>query len=197
MINLKSFIIIPLVFLGSCSKYEKIISDAKKFKKSHNEKRIIDGELEPPFPSKKENNRTLLGLDVNKNGIRDDIDIWINYVGRDSNHRMALRQLAREEVKRMLAGASKNTEAYNQIAKDIWDGLLCTSYFELKGYDDNQAPSFLMSNLVYNTDLREKAYERFHESSLVYKSNNENINTENTYLACKFKLEMVVNKNRE
>jgi len=56
---------------------------------------IFDGEVEPAMPDSYENNKTVLGIDSNKNGIRDDVDIWINRTGLDYNERMAMRQYAR------------------------------------------------------------------------------------------------------
>jgi hypothetical protein len=38
---------------------------------------IINGYTLPPKPDPKINNSTLLGIDANKNGIRDDIERWI------------------------------------------------------------------------------------------------------------------------
>jgi len=37
----------------------------------------VDGHRVPPKPDPKKNNSTLLGVDVNKNGVRDDVERWI------------------------------------------------------------------------------------------------------------------------
>ena len=111
---------------SGCSEYKKNIKEAQNNKQKHPEQRIFDGEIEPKFPDENENEDTILGVDTNKNGIRDDIDIWINYVGINRNHRMGLRQAARAESKRLLVGsADSDTETINQTAKEVWDGLLC------------------------------------------------------------------------
>lgn len=187
--NFKLLVMVAMVFLGSCKEYDKIISDAEEFKKSHPEKRVVDGEIEPDIPNEKENNRTLLGVDANKNGIRDDIDIWINYVGFNYNHRMSLRQFAREEVKRLVAGASENTSAYEQVAKDFYDASQCAEYIEFGKYIGEKSPSSQIIQLTYNTAIRRKGYEQFHRSTLVYKSNLENLYTIEAYRACQFKIE--------
>jgi len=38
---------------------------------------IIDGHTLPPMPDESINNSTLLGIDTNNNGVRDDVEIWI------------------------------------------------------------------------------------------------------------------------
>ena len=38
---------------------------------------VIDGHTLPPEPDKTLNNSTLLGIDVNHNGVRDDVERWI------------------------------------------------------------------------------------------------------------------------
>lgn len=183
----KIALLVIMVFAASCEEYSNIIKDARENKSKHPEQRYFDDELEPLFPDDSDNNKRLVGIDNNNNGIRDDIDIWINYVGRDYNHRMALRQLAKVETKRLVAGASKNSRAYDQIAKDITDGFACTSFFEFHKYGDEERPSMLISNLVYNNSVRQKAYENFHRSTIVYKSNIEDLNVDKQYLACNYK----------
>lgn len=90
-------IIIPVLFTWywEHSKYDRLMSDALKKKKAHPEQKFFDGEAEPPLPNREENDRTILGIDSNKNGIRDDVDIWINRTALDYNERMAMRQYAR------------------------------------------------------------------------------------------------------
>jgi len=47
----------------------------------------IDGHTLPPEPNKAINNSTLLGIDVNHNGVRDDVERWIyERFGKDSEY---------------------------------------------------------------------------------------------------------------
>lgn len=57
--------------------YEKI-----KEMKEHLGNRIVDGVPEPDMPDFYNNNTTLYGVDKNKNGVRDDVEIWINLNAR-------------------------------------------------------------------------------------------------------------------
>jgi hypothetical protein len=38
---------------------------------------VIQGYQLPPCPNQEENDKTLLGIDINDNGVRDDVEIWI------------------------------------------------------------------------------------------------------------------------
>lgn len=187
--GLKLFTFFLMGQLVGCEEYSNIIKEARLNKLKHPEQRVFDGEVEPNFPDKN-NDKTLLGIDENKNGIRDDVDIWINYVGISYNHRMALRQLAKQEVKRLQAGAFEDSASYAQIAKDIWDGGLCSAYVEHGNFKCEEYPSLMIDQIIYNTSLRRKSYENFRKSTVVYKSNIENMNTKREYLACGFKVEM-------
>jgi hypothetical protein len=102
--NLTAFVFL-LFFFVACNDYEKIMGPALKAKmEDKNTNPMFDGEVEPPMPNPKDNDKTLLGIDTNNNGIRDDIDIWINRTGKTYNERMALRQLARAYREEWKAG---------------------------------------------------------------------------------------------
>lgn len=54
------------------------------------------GEAESEAPDLKINNQTILGLDSNDNGIRDDIDIWINRSALNKEEVLSMRVYAKE-----------------------------------------------------------------------------------------------------
>lgn len=98
--NMVKIICLPvfLFFIVSCSEYEKMMEPAVKAKLADkNPKPVFDGEVEPPIPSRSENDSSIMGVDANNNDIRDDIDIWINRTGFDYNERMAMRQYAKAQ----------------------------------------------------------------------------------------------------
>jgi len=98
---MKMNFVIPFIFAGflsGCSsiKYHKIIDDAFESKKLDKTDNItFFGEAEPPLPTKEEIEDLEIGVDRNNNGIRDDIDIYINRTFKDYNLVMAARQFAR------------------------------------------------------------------------------------------------------
>lgn len=56
---------------------------------------VIDESLEVPMPNPKENNKTVAGIDSDNNGIRDDIQRWINEKYADKPRtKMAVKQMA-------------------------------------------------------------------------------------------------------
>ncbi len=60
--------------------------------------KVFDGFTEPPMPDNQLNDATLLGIDSNHDGIRDDVEIWINRNIEDKNLRLIFKQMARNEI---------------------------------------------------------------------------------------------------
>ena len=75
--------------------YDSLMKRAAKKQKEHSEFTKFYGEEEPEIPNKEANSRTLVGLDSNNNGVRDDIDVWINRNALTQNESLAMRQYAR------------------------------------------------------------------------------------------------------
>lgn len=75
------------------AKYEKLIigiaEDAAK------NRRMINGIYEPLFPDLNKDQETLLGIDSNHDGIRDDIELWINRKYKADEEIMAAKNYAR------------------------------------------------------------------------------------------------------
>jgi hypothetical protein len=96
MISKLSLLIIFLFISCSRDPYDQLMKTALfKKAKDPNPHPVFAGEVEPDYPNEDENNKTLLGIDKNNNGIRDDVDIWINRTGENDNEIMALRQRTR------------------------------------------------------------------------------------------------------
>lgn len=92
---------ISIFLVSSCTNgwfetYESLMAPAISAKLAHPEILEFDGELEPPLPDPIENKKTVAGIDVNKNGVRDDVEIYINRTYDNPNIRMALKQYIRE-----------------------------------------------------------------------------------------------------
>jgi hypothetical protein len=99
------------------SNYNFLINQAEKSQRDHSEFSDFDGQIEPKIPDLQQNSKTLLGIDLNSNGIRDDVDVWINRKSFDSDERRGMRQLA-EAYQKWLEGCghSDRTEEKNIIA---------------------------------------------------------------------------------
>lgn len=189
---------LSLFSLLSCSNYSKIISEAKENKSRNLNTRYFDNQVEPSFPEDSENNKSLLGIDSNNNKVRDDIDIWINYVGINFNHRMGLRQLAKAE-NAIINAYSDPTVDLNLLARNYWDANICVRYVEVAYFNFENMPSDKMTSLIINTSKRREAYETYRRASVIYQSNNKNVTTLTSYLACDFNVENLsdlINQNR-
>ncbi len=80
----------------SSSEYRKLMDPIKKIKleeqKLGKPAAVFDGIAEPNFPDENENNKTLEGVDSNRDGVRDDIEIWINRTAEDQYIRIELKE---------------------------------------------------------------------------------------------------------
>jgi len=192
-------IFIFLSSLSGCYEYDKLISNARDDKHNHPEIRVFDGETEPAFPDEARNNETLLGIDENKNGVRDDLDIWINFVGRDRNHRFALRELARVFSERLIAGHEANSGLIQKSARNFYDARACSLFIEWD-FKFEESPSILMTNLVYNTDSRIQTSKNYQSITYIYESNHERMYVGKEFIACKFEidnLQEIIKKSEE
>jgi len=102
-------------------------SDIKK------EKEIINGYALPPEPDPKVNNSTLLGVDVNKNGVRDDVERWIykKYKDKHPIYIAIMMQVARASKKILTDPEGEGRAQENETSKV----LDCSSYYETYAKD--------------------------------------------------------------
>lgn len=134
-----------ILLLAGCQKspdqdYDELMKPV--LQRMENSKRIVDGEIEPPFPEKL--GEDAVGTDSNNNGIRDDVELWINYNSSSSNERKAMKQVAKafiaeinfahlndaslsysnaintERSLNCLSNFYKNNKAFNSKWQSIW-----------------------------------------------------------------------------
>ncbi len=129
---------------------------------------VIHGHTLPPEPDPVVNNSTLLGIDVNNNDVRDDVEIWIYKTYKDKHpiyvdismqaargYKKALQmpQAAREIYKEV--NSALYCEFYYKDYADIFnDPMLINQYDYLVGYD-------LREEIYLNTPARLKAYRQY------------------------------------
>lgn len=91
------FFMLLLNFSCSQTQYEIAMKHTLQKKNADkNPKPIFEGVLEPSFPDFDKNDSDFMGVDSNFDGIRDDVEIWINRTGKDFNERMAMKIYARQ-----------------------------------------------------------------------------------------------------
>jgi len=99
----------------------KANSDIKK------EKEIINGYALPPEPDPKINNSTLLGIDVNNNGVRDDVERWIYKKYKDKHPiYIAIMMQAARASKKILTDPEREGRAQENETSKVLD---CSSYY--------------------------------------------------------------------
>ena len=129
--------VMVLVLTQSCSAfesdYEKLMNPIKKIKlaekKAGKPAPAFDGVVEPDFPDEKENNKTLEGVDSNHDGVRDDIEIWINRTAEDEYVRVAMKENYRKLLKAHLALIDKKASEQDKLDRlsDSGEALHCLS----------------------------------------------------------------------
>ena len=97
---------------------------------------IINGVRLPPEPLPEENNATLVGIDSNDNGVRDDVERWI-YTTFEDKHPVHIEvgmQSARTWKRIFEGGADKALET----VEFVHAALACQSYYKVyaKYYDE-------------------------------------------------------------
>ena len=146
---------------------------------------VINGHQLPPEPDKQLNNSTLLGIDTNDNGIRDDIErkIIIDYVKPIEIELM----LSYVKVHQEMLNNPVNSAVYSQ--KKMQKVRNCKMYLKHQDIRIKNMIDFTENNM-YNTKERVKAYLDFNQalSGGVYGSGPADWNA----LACDFDIEKML-----
>ena len=104
----------------------------------------INGYRLPPEPDKTLNDSTLLGIDVNNNDVRDDVERWIykKYEEKHPVHMDILMQAARG-YKKVLETPEKAREIHNEVDS----GMYCSWYYRSNAQYFNQ-PINIDDNII-------------------------------------------------
>jgi len=166
-----------LLLLVACTAYLSASEESVASTVS-NEESVINGFVLPPEPDPVVNNSTLLGIDVNNNGVRDDVERWIynrfqNFENADIDRAIAMQyakaiQIIIQEPER--AYENKTHEImdkthdcrwyyYKVHLKNISDYLERLKYREKHRIFDDE-----MKDAVFNTQQRLDAYLNYNDS---------------------------------
>jgi hypothetical protein len=129
---------------------------------------VIDGDdIIPPMPNKEENDSTLLGVDSDGDGVRDDVELWINRdVDQSPEVRKAFKQMSKG-FQLALSEADDKVKSINNSNK-IGEALTCAA--ERGGKEDQDFNRFdrleknhrsllmntkerILANIRYNNQL--------------------------------------------
>ncbi len=120
---------------------------------------MFSGYTLPPEPNKKENKKTLLGIDLNNNGIRDDVEIYIVKRFQDENMRNIAFDIAKS-LQNILLVTDK--ESVLKAKKEFDRARGCRKYYASEAIkiekSDTNAASFRMKYKIYDAGFRDKQF---------------------------------------
>lgn len=154
---MKSALVLFLLLLISCEK-----KDTSRM--------IVDGKLEPAEPSEDINDSTLLGVDSNGDGVRDDVERWINREfpnETDYNYRQLSKQATIEISRFLMPYEGLGKKEFKKIFDEIGGYSKCASYI-FEDALDNPDPKFKfvvfvrrLRKKLLNNDKRKVHYYQF------------------------------------
>lgn len=155
--------------------YDYIIATAAKRQRDFSEFVIFYGEIEPAIPEKATNLNTVYGIDNNGNGVRDDIDVWINRTAYNQNETKAMRQYAKSNQE-LFKICEKNDLKFIKIVNEkIFKAEKCLiSHSDYQRREQDYAKDKL-NILLFNTNARKSCKENYLRQDEV-KSINGDIN---------------------
>lgn len=122
-----------------------------------NEPEIINGHILPPEPDPKINNATLLGVDSNNNGVRDDVErkILTMYPKPIQAELMLADARVHQEMLNDPVGSAIASQKKMQRVGD------CNMYLLDKGLGVDLGSVEFIEKAMYNTKARAKAYRDY------------------------------------
>jgi len=88
---------------------------------------VVNGHVLPPEPDPTINNSTLLGVDVNDNGVRDDVERWIYTKYKDKHPiHIDIAMQASRAYKQIL----ETPERAKEIREEVNGAIFCASYYK-------------------------------------------------------------------
>ena len=186
------FVGVVIYFKFQDSNADFLFSQASLHQQKHREFVEFYGEIEPDFPIKDLNSKTIMGIDANSNGIRDDVDVWINRTAFDLNETKAMRQFARGQQKWLSLCEHKD---FNQILEaqiEITKSEKCLSALSDYQRKFSNFSRERLNLLIFNTDVRKSCNELNSSKEVI--SESEKIKNSSLFY-CDFEIQYLKNVN--
>lgn len=131
---------------------------------AHKMPQVVNGHTLPPEPDKALNDSTLLGIDVNKNGVRDDVERWIYETFKQPIERGIFMQTSRA-YNMLIVDPSKahETKKYSDNAVSClfyWLRKENSPLDRFKNYDDSKK----LKRIQFNTLKRHINYDKYQKA---------------------------------
>ena len=127
---------------------------------------VINGHTLPPMPDKTLNDATLLGIDSNNNGVRDDVERWIYLTYKDKHPiYIDIAMQAARGYKLVLEHPEKAREIHDEVNKAID----CQAYYKYSAkyynevllVENNFSTAYLRKKIYFNTKERKDTYLQY------------------------------------
>jgi len=127
----------------------------------------------PPMPDEKKNNETLLGIDSNNNGIRDDVEIWILKTYSTQKYpktKIAIAMQYAKAAQKILENPTIKSKRYLDNAVDCENYILFdkAKKLNLKSF---KAVKFTVDNAIINNSLRDQIFNTKNRIEQYFKFN--------------------------
>ncbi|GIT99626.1 hypothetical protein TSL6_01330 [Sulfurovum sp. TSL6] len=127
----------------------------------------INGHTLPPEPDPKINNSTLLGIDSNNNGVRDDVERWIYKTYKDKHPiHIDIAMQAGRAYKKVLETPKRAKEIHNIVSAPVY----CEGYFRVFAdmfgdtkYIQQKILGTSFDNIYFNISERNNAYLQYQQ----------------------------------
>ncbi len=176
--------LVVLIFILWPTKYDLMMREALNIRKDHPDQIVFDGEKEPPVPSLIAISPRNRGVDLNKNEIRDDVDIWINRTGENYNERMAMRQYARS-VEKLIDNCIQKDGNNLQKVIDEWIMAKSCQHELMNKVHLNKLSYEEMSKILYGNHLKH-CWDHLNRYAPIFYYNHS---ADNPFVNCMFKVE--------
>ncbi len=127
-----------------------------------NKDEVIHGHTFDPVA----NNTTLLGIDVNDNGVRDDVERWIYHTYRDKHPiYVDIAMQGARGWQKVLEDPTKAKEIHDEVSAPMY----CEAYYKNDAKYFNEQllieedinTKYFRQNIVFNTEERKNAYWQY------------------------------------
>lgn len=171
--GMNRFLILSLIFLlhsykchgaGTNHYSEKVALFLEKIKNSYIPQ-TFDQVMEPgKLPDINEDKKTLIGIDLNSDGVRDDLEIFINRNFKNDYERENLKSVIRRAQKLFLDYEKMTDDQILKLLSNNAVELSCLDYATetLKLPISNEFKEFKIHNVIYNTNSRLNVLNKAH-----------------------------------
>jgi hypothetical protein len=96
-------------------------------KKSGIKNKLYNGIQEPDFPDIGLNYKTIEGIDANHDGVRDDVEIWINRTSENEYIALAMKDYYRQKLNMFLKAAERkiSPELFLREEEKVTNSVSC------------------------------------------------------------------------